>query len=107
MYVINNRSDSSQWWSNEFGWVDLDSADLFSIDEQRHLHLPMDGYWVPLWSVDVIQFARFIVECNAAGVFNQDRLLEVCESMDLEYDQLLSLIERAEIRWEEQKEKLM
>jgi hypothetical protein len=50
----------------------VDSADLFSVDEQSYLNLPMEGYWVPLWSVDLIQFARLLAECEACGVFNDE-----------------------------------
>lgn len=106
MYVIVNRKDANLFWNNTIGWADLDSADRFTIKEQKTLHLPMDGYWVPLWSVDMIQFARLLAECNSAGVFTPENLAPVADSMGLNDDQVLSLIERAEIRWEEEKEKV-
>ena len=106
MYVIGSKVEENVFWSNEFGWADLDSAERFTIEEKQELNLPMDGYWIPLWSVDMIQFVRLLAECNQAGIFTLENLAPVAESMDLEEDQILSIIERAENRWEEEKEKI-
>lgn len=109
MFLIGNKLEPHEFWSNEDGWVDQDDADLFDRDEQKYLNLPTEGYWVPLWSIDLTQFARFIAECEAAGIFNDDeeRLNQVAESMDLEFDQVLSIIDRAQNRWDEEKQRVL
>lgn len=107
MFMIGNRTDPTTFWSNEDGWVDQDSADLFSRDEQTYLTLPVEGYWVPLWSMDLIQFARLIDECEACGMFNDDdRLQQVADSMDCTIEQVASIIDRAKIRWDEEKDRV-
>jgi hypothetical protein len=111
MYVIGSKVEENVFWSNEFGWADLDSAERFTIEEKQELNLPMDGYWIHMWSVDniefdMIQFVRLLAECNQAGIFTLENLAPVAESMDLREDQILSIIERAENRWEEEQEKI-
>lgn len=102
MFVVGNRTDPNLYWSNENGWVDPYSADRFTVEEQRTLNLPIDGYWVALWSLDIIQFARFIAECEEAGVFvNEQAMTEVECSMDLSKEQIFSIIDRAQNVWEE------
>jgi len=36
------------YWSNEFGWVDLESATRFTEDETKRLNLPTGGEWKKL-----------------------------------------------------------
>lgn len=56
---------------------------------------------VDLWSVDEVQFARFIAECESCGVFtNDERMSLVADSMDLAIDQLVELIDRASDSYE-------
>lgn len=107
MYIIGNREDPNLFWSNDLGWVDPYSADQFNDDEKSRLNLPIGGYWLPLWSVDVIQFARFIAECESAGVLTSDSLASVAESMDLELSDLGQLVDRAQNVWDEYKNKLL
>lgn len=33
------------YWSNEYGWVNLSEADIFSSDEMLTYDLPMGGRW--------------------------------------------------------------
>jgi hypothetical protein len=106
MYLINNLSDHDVWWSNAHGWTGLDEADRYTIEDQRTLHLPVDGCWVPAWSVDAIQFARFIAEYEATGGFDQDALIDTSFAMDLELEQVEAIIERAQNVWDEEKEKI-
>lgn len=105
MYKIGNLNDPNVFWSNDIGWVDLDSADLFSREQQTQLRLPLEGHWVPLWTIDVTQFARLIAECEACGIFD-DRLDRVADSMDLELDEVVSIINRAQARWDADKAKV-
>lgn len=35
----------SEWWSNEDGWVDKESATIFTYAETKNLNLPMHGRW--------------------------------------------------------------
>ena len=42
MYVIYSQSEDG-FWSNEDGWVDLDSATCFTVAEARTLNLPMSA----------------------------------------------------------------
>jgi hypothetical protein len=48
MYAIRNVKDHGLAWSNEWGWVDNESYDLFTQQEHDTLHLPLDGEW---WTV--------------------------------------------------------
>lgn len=100
MYVIGNTTNSDLYWCNEHGWSCLDEADIFTRDEQAELRLPLDGYWCTLWAVDGLQFARFIAECEAAGVLTGDSLDDVGDSMDLSRAQLDQIIERAQNYWD-------
>lgn len=34
-----------EYWSNEFGWTWVESADTFSDDEQKTVNLPIGGQW--------------------------------------------------------------
>lgn len=44
-YAIRNVNDTGLAWSNEFGWVDNESYDLFTQDERDTLNLPIEGEW--------------------------------------------------------------
>ena len=33
------------YWSNEFGWVNLSEAEIFTSDEMLEFDLPMGGRW--------------------------------------------------------------
>lgn len=59
-----------------------------------------------LWEDDLVQFARLIAECEAAGVFNTENATELAESMDLTTAQLFDLVTRAEDRFDKMKEEL-
>ncbi len=101
MFIIGNKKDPTIFWSNEFGWTGADEADTFTKVDQSRLNLPLEGYWCPLWSVDTIQFARMIAECEAAGVFATPEFKAAADSMDLDTEQLSSIIERAQTFWDE------
>ena len=40
--------DEHTYWSNDLGWVDLASADVFADGERDSLSLPLGGRWVAL-----------------------------------------------------------
>lgn len=46
VFRIRSKKDYSLWWSNEAGWVDFDSASVFSKEESTKLNLPTNGKWV-------------------------------------------------------------
>ena len=48
-YVIRLTApgDEILYWNNSMGWVDFESADVFTPAERRRLNLPMQGEWVP------------------------------------------------------------
>ena len=95
-YVIQNEK-GTEYWSNDDGWVDIKSATPFSEQEKLTLNLPIGGKWTTLWEVNSIQFARFIAECEACGIFNDElRLEEVADSMDLDIDEVFEIISRAQ-----------
>lgn len=106
MFLIGNKQERDTYWSNAHGWVGSDTADMFALHERHALRLPLDGYWVPMWSVDLVQFQRLIAEFNAAGLLTPENLEPVAASMDLDVSQVLGLISRAESRWEETKSRL-
>ena len=43
-YVIENSN--GLYWSNTYGWTDLDDADLFRYEEHMILMPPIGGKWV-------------------------------------------------------------
>ena len=45
MYIIQNKNDEELYWSNQWGWCDIDEADRFSEDEKNTLNLPLEGKW--------------------------------------------------------------
>lgn len=47
-FVIRSTLDPSEFWHNEYGWVDLATADRFSQQDQAAFNLPMYGTWVAL-----------------------------------------------------------
>lgn len=54
-----------------------------------------------LWDMDVIQFARLIAEMGAIGIPDSLENWEALrENMDLSKDELYSLFERAQLRWD-------
>jgi hypothetical protein len=48
--IYGGRDDDGErlYWSNQDGWVDSSSADLFSVEEMEVVRLPLDGSWVPM-----------------------------------------------------------
>ena len=48
LYVIRSTIDPADYWSNEFGWTDNDSRDVFGDYDRQTLRLPLDGEWVRL-----------------------------------------------------------
>ena len=107
MFFIINEKNKNLFWNNENGWGSFDTSDSFSTEDKESLNLPQEGEWISAWEVDTIQFARFIDECQAVGVFNDDdRLSQVAESMDLEIDEIYNIIDRAMSLFERTKEKI-
>lgn len=51
-YVIRCNSDASLFWSNEYGYVELNVCDLFSPEETKILRLPIEGEWVTLETIE-------------------------------------------------------
>jgi hypothetical protein len=56
------------------------------------------------WENNAIQFPRLIAELEASGAFTQEICATLCESMDLDMDDLDNLVTRAQDIWEEIKE---
>lgn len=105
-YVITNLK-GTEFWSNEFGWTDISESTKFFEEETKTLNLPMEGKWMTLWEVNSLQFARFIAECEACGIFtDEDRLLQVCDSMDLELDEVYEIVGRAQTFWDNFKDSI-
>lgn len=105
MYVIKNIVNQL-YWSNDHGWGDFDGSTYFSAREQQEFNLPLEGSWLSLWEVDVIQFARLISELRATGADTEEAMATLQESMDLDYDEVESIFQRAEEVWETSKAKL-
>lgn len=89
------------------GWIDPEASgddviwregcDQHDTFEMRHE--PED---VQLWDDDLIQFARLLCEINATH--SEIDVAALCESMDLEYDDIDTLFDRAHVVWEQAKE---
>lgn len=54
-----------------------------------------------LWEYNHIQFPRLLSEIMACGCLTEDIWDTLLESMDLESDQLSELFERAQVEWEQ------
>ena len=61
----------------------------------------------PLWLNDELQFARLIAEVEANGGFSPEMMHELRDSMDLEFNEITLLIDRAQKRWDDAKERLL
>lgn len=54
IYSANEAAvgDGCGYWSNEFGWTDVEQATLFAMDEVDECHLPVstceDARWVEI-----------------------------------------------------------
>lgn len=59
-----------------------------------------------LWNNNLIQFARFIEEAQAAGAFTENVIKDMATSMDLEIKDVHEIMERARVAFEKQKAKL-
>jgi hypothetical protein len=93
MYMIQNASDSSSFWSNEYGWCSQISADKYG--DINGLNLPLEGIWVSLWEINQIQFARLITELEQCGALKKEYLEQVAEATDLEFTEVCEIIDRA------------
>jgi hypothetical protein len=56
------------------------------------------------WNNNLIQFARLIAEIEAAGGFTEQLVQDLCASMDLEKNQVMELVDRAQKLWDENKD---
>lgn len=47
LYCIRCINDPDLFWSNEWGWVDIEGGiDTFTKEETKELNLPIEGEWV-------------------------------------------------------------
>lgn len=93
-YLIQNSQ--GEFWSNSDGWVDPANATNFSKKEKDEFNLPVDGRWVTYWEVDLVQFARLISECAAIEMFDDEKIEEVADMMNLELSDVCEIISRAQ-----------
>ena len=54
-YIIINEWDGELYWSNDDGWVDRESATVFSQNEKFVLNLPMYGMWVEVATKELFE----------------------------------------------------
>lgn len=47
-FAVINEASNDLFWSNEFGWVDTPTFDLFTREEMESFFLPLEGRWVQL-----------------------------------------------------------
>jgi len=58
----------------------------------------------PRWDDDSIQFPRLLAEIAATVELTEDQMGELAAAMDLEFNDVAELFDRAQARWEEIKE---
>lgn len=58
------------------------------------------------WSNNELQFARLISELEELDVFSGPTLSDLCKSMDLNPDDVMELIDRAQNHWDDVKKKI-
>ena len=56
------------------------------------------------WNDNSIQYPRLIAELQAVGAFRPSVMRDLCESMDLEHEDVLELVDRAVDEWDEIKQ---
>ena len=101
MWVIQNLNDGT-FWSNELGWVGIESAVVYS-DEEREgvVHLPLESKWVILWELSALRFARLVTECDAVGLFADKSLMDlVAIGMNMDVSEVYELVDRAKVCWD-------
>jgi hypothetical protein len=70
---------------------------------QRHVRVSSDPD--ANWKNDDIQFPRLLAELYATLDLSDAQWDDLCASMDLEREQVLEVFERADVVWQEIKEK--
>ena len=55
---------------------------------------------MPRWNVDSLQAFRLIAEAESAGLFTEEAVMSLKESMDLSVSDLRDLVDRIRSRWE-------
>ena len=45
LWEYDDETGEGLYWSNRFGWVREDQADVFTEEESKELRLPMGGVW--------------------------------------------------------------
>ena len=95
--------------------VGFDGSFLEQLDEDEHPRSPYDeDAWVIVpdddtddgashpdaWSRDEVQFPRLIAELDMAGALAEPVVAQLCESMDLEQDEVWALVSRAQHAWD-------
>lgn len=106
MFIIANKFNDNLFWNSESGWSSIEEADFFTQEDMQSLEVVKNGYWCPLWSVDFIQFARTLSEVLEINLLSDSQIMRIAESMNLDVDNIYSLLSRAQCRWEEFKEKV-
>lgn len=101
MYIIGNREDEGIAYRLTEGWVSIDQAQYYTEEEKQFTVLPKGGYWCPLWSLDSIQFARFINNCKEIGLFDKRAIKKLAEMMNLNEHNIENIIDRATYRHED------
>jgi hypothetical protein len=47
-YVIRCVNDHELLWSNDEGYTDSDNFEIYSFEETKIYHLPIEGEWIEL-----------------------------------------------------------
>lgn len=47
-WAVMHQTNNDEMWSNEHGWVDTPTFDLFTAAEKQTIALPIDGQWVAM-----------------------------------------------------------
>ena len=58
-----------------------------------------------MWNKNEVQFPRLLSEIFATVEFTKEQREALCESMDLEYEDIQEIFRRAEDEWDSIKEK--
>ena len=97
------RDDSTGaplYWSNKEGWVDRDSADVFTDFNRQTLTPTDDGVWVPgvspIWSYEELDSAD---EQYLGAMNEQNELQEIIHHPDVDIDALRKAAQAALNGW--------
>lgn len=68
-YIIVNKSNPDEYWSNELGWVENEDYDVFTEKDTKSISLPTGGKWLHFNVIDNYPTVNRLVKIIARKLF--------------------------------------